>query len=165
MRRYEAMFLFDSSIVPDWASIEQEIKRLMERINGTLLVAIKYDERRLAYEIKRRKRGTYVLVYFEADTARISDLERDVRLSDLILRLLVLDGRGVTEARIAELRALPADQPLSPMVNEPRRGDDYGSGRPRRERWGRSDSAPPPPPAEVPVAAPAAAFADETTAR
>ena len=90
MKRYEGMFLFDTAVLRDWPSIEQELRRLLERIGAQLLVAVKFDERKLAYEIRRRKRGTYVLTYFEAPPEKIVDLERDARLSETVLRLLVL---------------------------------------------------------------------------
>lgn len=141
-KRYEAMFLFDSSATPDWAAVDAEIKRLMERIGATLLSLNKFDDRKLAYEIKRRKRGTYVLVYFESDTNRIGDLERDARLSDLILRLLVLDGSEVKDERIAELKAMAPEVPMSPLATDSHRHRDDGGrdgGRDRGDRPWRRD--------------------------
>ena len=132
MKRYEGMFLFDTAAVRDWSSIEAEVHRLFERIGATQLVCVKYDERKLAYEIERRKRGTYVLTYFDAPPERIVDLERDARLSELVLRLLVLRPENLTEEKLAELRAHPAETPLSPMSGDGRgRHDDD-----RRDRRG-----------------------------
>ncbi len=124
MKRYEGMFLFDTAVLRDWPSIEQEVRRLLERIGARLLVAVKFDERKLAYEIRRRKRGTYVLTYFEASPDKIADLERDARLSETVLRLLVLRAQNLTEERLAQLRAHPADVPIAPQVGEGRRHDD-----------------------------------------
>ncbi len=145
MKRYEAMFLFDPNAARDWSEIEQEVKRLCGRIGAELLVCVKYDERRLAFEINKRKRGTYVLTYMDAPPERITDLERDARLSELILRLLVLRAEGLTEERLAELKAHPPETPLSPG-GDGRRHDDGGrrhddGGRPprREERRGRSE--------------------------
>ncbi len=129
MRRYEVMFLFDGG--SEWAAVDREVRRLLERIGAVPQVIIKYDDRRLAYEIRRRKRGTYVLAYFDADPARMAELDRDARLSETLLRHLVLDGTGVTEERLSELKALPADKPLYP-AQDGRRRDDDASGPPRR---------------------------------
>ena len=76
MKRYEGLFLFDSATARDWAAIEGEIRRLMERIGGELLVCAKFDERKLAFEIKRRKRGLYVLTYFDAPATKIGEFGR-----------------------------------------------------------------------------------------
>ncbi len=137
MKRYEGMFLFDNAVARDWAAIEQEVHRLCDRIKAELLVCVKFDERKLAYEIQRRKRGTYVLTYFEAPEERITQLERDARLSESVLRLLVLRADHVPEERINELKTRPAETPLQPAGNG-RRHDDgprFGS-RDDRPRYG-----------------------------
>lgn len=133
MRRYEGMFLFDSGTTRDWNSIEQEVRRLCDRIGAQLLVCVKFDERKLAYEIKKRKRGTYVLTYFDAPPERLPDLERDVQLSDVILRALFLRADGLTEERLAELRARPPEVPLAPSGD----GRRHDEGRERRKRGER----------------------------
>lgn len=132
MKRYEGMFLFDSGAVRDWAGIEQEVRRLCDRISAQLLVCVKFDERKLAYEIRKRKRGTYVLTYFDAPPERIGELERDVQLSELALRVLVLRADKLTEERLAELRAHPVETPLSPLAGDGRRHDDDRRGHDRR---------------------------------
>jgi len=126
LKRYEIMFLFDNAVVHEWSEMEAEVKRLYERIGAEPLVTVKYDERKLAYEINGRKRGTYVLSYFDADPDKISALERDVKLSEVLLRAMVLKGDSLTEERLAELREHKADTSLQPVSNEGRRGDGYG---------------------------------------
>ncbi|MFH1748518.1 MAG: 30S ribosomal protein S6 [Planctomycetota bacterium] len=138
MKRYEGMFLFDSSVARDWAAIEQEVHRLCNRINAELLVCVKFDERRLAFEINRRRRGTYVLTYFDAESEQIGALERDARLSELILRLLVLRAESLTDERLTELKTWPAETPLQPLSGDGRRHDDD---RPRGPRFGRTAPA------------------------
>jgi ribosomal protein S6 len=140
LKRYEVMFLFDTAAVRDWAGIEEEVRRLCERIGAQLLVCVKFDERKLAFEIARRKRGTYVLTYIDAPVERIGDLERDVRLSEVILRALVLRADKLTEAKLAELRAHPAETPLAPMTGDGRRHED--DRRPHDRRPPYRDSAP-----------------------
>lgn len=143
MKRYEGMFLFDNSAARDWPTIEQEVRRLLGRIGGELLACVKFDERKLAYEIRRRRRGTYALTYFQAPPDRIADLERDARLSELILRLLVLRADHVSDERINELRARPADVPLQPLSGDGRRHDEHRAARAADAgRSGRSDEAP-----------------------
>jgi small subunit ribosomal protein S6 len=123
LKRYEGMFLFDNTVVHEWSDMEAEVRRLFERVGTEPLVCVKFDERRLAYEIKGRKRGTYVLTYFDANPERITDLERDARLSEVVLRVLVLRADHISEERLAELKAHTPDQPLQPMSSEGRRGD------------------------------------------
>ncbi len=146
MKRYEGLFLFDTAVVRDWAAMEEEIKRLCSRIGAELLVCVKFDERKLAYEIGRRKRGTYVLAYFEAPPERINEMERDVTLSETVLRAMVLRAENLTEERLAQLRAHPAETSLAPLASESRRHDDdrggRGHDRDRRGGWRDRDRGP-----------------------
>ena len=96
MNQYEAMFLFDPTFGNSFEKCEAEIRRLMDRVQGEIIVCRKWDERRLAYRIKGRKRGVYVLVYFKAAPDRIVGLQRDAKLSENILRLLVLRADRLT---------------------------------------------------------------------
>jgi small subunit ribosomal protein S6 len=141
------MFLFDTALARDWAAIEEEVRRLCSRIGAELLVCVKFDERKLAYEIDRRKRGTYVLAYVDAPSERINDLERDIRLSEMILRGLVVRAEQLTEERLAQLRAHPAEMPLSPLGGDGRRHDDDrrpGDYRSGDHRSGEPDRGPAP---------------------
>lgn len=123
MKRYEGMFLFDNTATHQWSEMEAEVRRLCDRIQADLQACVKFDERKLAYEIKGRKRGTYVLTYFDAEPDRIGDLERDATLSELILRTLVLRADKISEERLAELKAWPPEQPLQPISGDGRRGE------------------------------------------
>lgn len=95
MNQYEAMFLFDPTFGSSMEDCEAEIRRLMERAEGEIIVSGKWDERRLAYKVKGRKRGVYILVYFKAPTTKIPQLERDVQLSENILRVLIVRAEGI----------------------------------------------------------------------
>ena len=96
MNQYEAMFLFDPTFGNSFEKCEAEVRRLMERAEAELVFCSKWDERRLAYKIKGRKRGVYVLTCFNARSDKIVGLERDAKISEDILRLLVLRADEAT---------------------------------------------------------------------
>lgn len=90
-RLYEGMFLVDSALAAqDWQKILDEVQRVMDRAEAEVVSLRKWDERRLCYEIHGKDRGTYILVYFNCETSKIGAIERDVQLSELITRVLVL---------------------------------------------------------------------------
>jgi len=92
---YEAMFLIDSSkAASDWDSVETGIKNILKRADAEIVSLKKWDERRLAYEIKGHSRGTYILCYFKADGEKVPAIERGVRLSEQIIRVLILCAEG-----------------------------------------------------------------------
>ena len=94
-RLYEAMFLVDSSLAAqDWDGILSTIEGILKRAEAEIVTLRKWGDKRLAYEIDHKARGTYILCYFRADGARIGDIEKDVRLSERIMRVLILSTEG-----------------------------------------------------------------------
>lgn len=93
-RLYEAMFLVDSAAEADWDKINAIIKKILEKAGAEIVSMEKWDERRLAYEINGKNRGTYILCYFHADGQKIRQIERDAQLSESIMRVLILGTEG-----------------------------------------------------------------------
>ena len=89
-RLYEAMFLVDSAQASDWDAVVKTIKTILQRADAEIVSIRNWAERKLAYEINGKTRGTYILCYFRADGDRIRDIERDVQLSERIMRVLIL---------------------------------------------------------------------------
>ncbi len=131
MNQYEAMFLFDPTFGASYENCEAEVRRLMARAEAEILLCQRWDERRLAYKIKGRKRGVYVLVFFKAPGDKITPLERDARLSENILRLLVLRADDMTLDLMQKAATARAESPDS----ERGEGEGYGDRGPSRGRY------------------------------
>jgi len=94
---YEGMFLVDSSKAgADWDGIIAAIRTILEKAGAEIDSIRKWDDRRLAYDIKGKSRGTYILSYFRVDGARIRDIEKSVRLSEKIMRVLILSAEKLS---------------------------------------------------------------------
>jgi len=107
---YEGMFLLDAGN-PDFEASSQPVRTMLERSEAELLAIKPWDERRLAYEIKGRKRGLYVLTYFKLDPGKVTELERDVELDEDVLRMLVLRRDHLTDEQInAQTPAMSVDR-------------------------------------------------------
>lgn len=90
-RLYEAMFLVDSAdAAADWEGVDSAIKNILERAGVEVVSMKKWDDRQLAYEINGKEKGTYILCYFKAEGKKIRGIERDVQLSERIMRVLIL---------------------------------------------------------------------------
>lgn len=97
-RLYEAMFLVDSATAAaDWQKVTDDIQRVLDRAGADVVSMKKWDDRRMAYEINRKARGTYILTYFNCETDKIGGIERDVQLSELLIRVLILRTDQMTE--------------------------------------------------------------------
>ncbi len=90
-RRYEAMFLVESGLASkDWDAVEAHMKELVQRSGATILSAGKWDERKLSFEIRGARRGTYWLCYFQAPADAPEKIRRTAVLSETVLRSMVL---------------------------------------------------------------------------
>ena len=98
---YEGMFLVDSAkAASDWDGINAAIKRILDKAEAEIVSIRKWDDRRLAYDIKGTSRGTYLLCYFRADGRQIQGIEKAVQLSEKIIRVLVLNTDQMTQTDI-----------------------------------------------------------------
>ena len=88
---YECMFLLDpNKVAGDIPAAAKQLHTLLERNHAEVLASRQWDERRLAYPIKGHKKGLYYLTYFRTEGKNLLNLERDLALSELVLRYLVL---------------------------------------------------------------------------
>ena len=85
------MFLFDANVAGrDWPGLEKHVQDLLGRHDAELEYAERWPDRKLAYEVKGCRKGTYYLTYFRAAPDEITGLHRDCELSDRVLRVIVL---------------------------------------------------------------------------
>lgn len=91
MKDYEVVFIIDPGC--DDSQVGQEVDTVKEIIgsgNGKVLETQLWGRRRLAYEIRKKKEGTYVLIRFKGDPALLAELARRFRLNESILRHLTV---------------------------------------------------------------------------
>lgn len=126
-RDYEGMFLFGTAATANVDGAMGTIRGFIEKHGGNIHILKKWDDRKLAYEIAKQQRGLYILAYFNAPTSAVTQIERECRLSDDVLRALILDG---THVSVEEVEAMTPERP------EPRPERGEGDFRPgRREEF------------------------------
>lgn len=98
MRPYEMMTILAPDVAEDdLQPAIDNIASYVTRFGGTI-VAINRDSpwgrRRLAYPIRYQSRdvrdGFYVLWYFDANPEAIAEIDREIRLNDIIIRHIVI---------------------------------------------------------------------------
>ena len=112
MRMYEGMFLVDAGDgTADWEGVLAAVNTVLSRAKAEIVSVCKWDERRLAYPIGNCKRGIYILGYFRADPAMITGIERDVVLSETLVRAMILRADRIPQEVIdADTPALCAQR-------------------------------------------------------
>jgi small subunit ribosomal protein S6 len=129
--KYEAMFLLGAAATAELDKSIALVRGIIERHGGTILVIKKWDERKLAYEIKGQKRGLYIIAYFTAPGAGIGSIERDVNLSEDVLRVLITDAEHLNQAEMEAVEPQPI-QPREERAPWDRPYESTGGGRPER---------------------------------
>ena len=131
MVRYEALFLVEpTAAAKEWDKTLQECHRILTRHGAKILGAFKWGERKLAYPVRRHKRGAYLITYLDGPSGFAEKVARDVAISEVILRLLLTryDGEPKTTAP-----ALEPELRIGDRGGFGGRGGGFGGGRPRRD--------------------------------
>ena len=90
MNSYETIFIIDAALEEDAIKALQEKFTNLISSNGTVESVDEWGKRRLAYEIKDKAEGYYVLVNFKADSEFPKELDRQYRITDGILRTIII---------------------------------------------------------------------------
>ena len=86
---YEGLYILDSNrFARDPDGVVQQITDALSGCGAEILVSRMWEERRLAYPIKKQRRGTYWLIYFKIESTRLGEVNRRLQLATDILRFL-----------------------------------------------------------------------------
>lgn len=107
---YEGMFLLTQAATADLNAAVDHIRAIIAKAGAEIIAMSKWDERRFAFEIKKQKRGVYILVYFNSPTKGLPVIERECNLSDTVLRVMVVRADHLSEE---EMRATDAQRELA----------------------------------------------------
>jgi ribosomal protein S6 len=120
------MFLVDSSRGgSEFRDVVGHIGELLERNGAEIQRIERWDERKLAYPVKKVKRGIYVLTYFRADGSAIAEIKNMANLSEQLLRLLIVRAEQVSPVQgqlyspEGEEVETPELEPAAPQVTYP----------------------------------------------
>ncbi|HBN09499.1 MAG TPA: 30S ribosomal protein S6 [Cyanobacteria bacterium UBA8530] len=95
MRNYETMYIIKPQLEEE--AIDAVVKKFDDHIvkNGGVVEKIeKKGKKRLAYEVKDHRDGFYVLMNFQLDPGQITELDRAFKLSDEVIRHIVVRNEG-----------------------------------------------------------------------
>lgn len=129
LKTYETLFI----IHPDVEESEMNkvitvIQDVITNSGGTIIKLDKWGKRQLAYQIQKKHDGFYVLMYFEAPPTVIIELNRRFRLTDSVMRHLIiqLEKKQFEEAMSGKKPSTAILQSSTPKFYQEREefGDD-----------------------------------------
>ncbi len=92
MACYESIFILRSSLGDEEAeTVIEKMKSVLTKHGATIVKVENWGKKKLAYEIKHDRRGTYILLQFESEQENVvSELERLYRLEDSVIKFLTV---------------------------------------------------------------------------
>ena len=91
MRSYQSVLILKSDL--DEAEVDRVLEKITEFLsknNGSIVKVEKWGKKRLAYRVKKSRFGYYLNIYHTCESLKVSALEADYKLYDLILKFLVI---------------------------------------------------------------------------
>lgn len=98
---FEVMLLASQAAAAQLGSLMEHFQEIFDRAGAEVIAMKKWDDRRLAYEIDKQKRGVYFLTYVNCPVDQVAHIERDVQISEQVMRVLVTRASHLTEEEIA----------------------------------------------------------------
>ena len=88
MNKYESVVIINPNV--DEEGVKELVKKFTDLINtdGKVEKVDELGKKKLAYEVQKNKEGYYVVFYFEANPNLISELERNYRITDEVIKFM-----------------------------------------------------------------------------
>jgi small subunit ribosomal protein S6 len=88
---YECMVILDpNKYAQDPGGLGATIPNLVAKCGGEVLVSRLWQEQKLAYPIGSHKKGAYWLTYFRLDSLKLAEFNRELRITETVVRSLTL---------------------------------------------------------------------------
>jgi small subunit ribosomal protein S6 len=105
MRKYETIFILDPDLEEEQTlPIIEKIKGIITQASGEILKVEDWGKRKLAYEVKKKSKGHFILIHFLGSPALLSELERNFRVMDAVIKF--------QSVRLAERQASSSEVPI-----------------------------------------------------
>ena len=123
MNTYESIFILRSTLN------DEDVQKTVNKIEGVvkqggeLIATENWGKKRLAYEVMKEKKGIYVLLRFRAKGDLVSEIERNYRIDDNVIKFLTvkLDKKGIELLKKKEMAA-PSPQVEAIVAEKPEGG-------------------------------------------
>ena len=85
---YETIFIVRQEQAGEAKEFTEKFKKVVEDRGAEVDVVEEWGLRDLAYSIRKQKRGYYILMRYRASSGTVEELERQIKLSEGVLRFI-----------------------------------------------------------------------------
>lgn len=106
LRRYEALFLVDPDLQPEEIdSIISKYTDIVEKNSGHIIRVVRIGNKRLAYDVKKKPVGYYILIDYAGPAGITFEVERNFRIDERVYKFqTILLDKKVKESEIDQIR-------------------------------------------------------------
>lgn len=91
MHIYESIFIVNPNLTDEeTAAVIKKMQDVITNQGGEMVKFEDWGKKKLAYEIKKQKRGHYAFFQFKAPAALIHELERTYKLTDTVIKFMTI---------------------------------------------------------------------------
>jgi small subunit ribosomal protein S6 len=109
MEIYESLFIIRPSVSDEETkALIEKMKSVADKTGAQFMKVENYGKKKLAYEVRHERKGTYAYFYFKAPNNTVGELERAYRLEDNIIKFLTVHHK----------KELVERRPLEPTTQE-----------------------------------------------
>lgn len=89
LKAYEIIVILDPALTEEEVEGQiDEIKGIVHKGDGEIIEIQRWGKRHLAYMVKKRREGYYVLFHLRADSKTVSPLEKSFKISERVLKYM-----------------------------------------------------------------------------
>jgi small subunit ribosomal protein S6 len=91
MTVYETIFIAKPSLSDDELSgVVGKVRGVIEKHGGEILKTENWGKKKLAYEVRKEKKGAYVFLRFQGPGGVVAELERQYRVEDTVIKFMTI---------------------------------------------------------------------------
>lgn len=91
MSNYELVYIVSPSVTEEeLPNILDKVGDILKKAGGNITETNQWGKRKLAYPIQKFNEGSYILTKFESETTSVKNIGSGLKLSDEILRYLIV---------------------------------------------------------------------------
>ncbi|HTM20949.1 MAG TPA: 30S ribosomal protein S6 [Kofleriaceae bacterium] len=139
MRAYETVYVLRGDSTNDQvAEVNTRVRGIIETMGGKIIKVDNWGKRRLAYEIKKERKGIYLYWNYLAGAGVVEEFERNLRMLDSVVRYLTVKRQAnmvpdqvateVTEESYEKAAATAADEEDMYLRRPEGEGDEEAAG-------------------------------------
>lgn len=123
-KNYELLYIVHPDLEGSTEKVTEKVSGFIKKAEGEVTSQEDWGKRKLAYTLAKNDFGVYVLVNFTIDSMKLQEVERDLRLSEEILRSMIVVVPEVKEIvtkpkkEKAEAKEEKTEAPASIIVSD-----------------------------------------------